>query len=294
MSRALLSAEVLRTIPDLHAAPGKQNRDAHAGTSGEPRFFNKSNMTHAIHVLSVLVTQVNAFCKSFDPPLVNILGIELLNEPQQDPSLERWYLDAIRAVRSLDPSIPIYIGDSWMTDQYAGFLESHASATTFTALDHHLYRCFTQDDASTPATQHAHNLRDRNAGTPQMFARVSQKLQGAGSALVVGEWSGALNPGSLHGISHDTDVRREYVSAQLALYEEHCAGYFFWTYKKEQPGDKGWCLRDAVADGVFPSRVGLWNRDAVLRDDPQRDARRNHARDVALGTNPSFAATAER
>lgn len=240
-------------------------------------------MDHTVHVLSVLVTQLNNFCRSFDPPLANVLGIELLNEPQQDSSLERWYLDAIRAIRSLDPTIPIYIGDSWMTDQYAGFIEFHASTIPFTVLDHHLYRCFTQGDASTPAKQHILNLQDRNAGTPQMFARVSQKLQGAGSALVVGEWSGALNPGSLHGSGNEMDARRDYISAQLALYEEHCAGYFFWTYKKEHSGDKGWSLKDAVAGGVFPSRVGFGNRDAVLRGDPQRETRRNHACDQALG-----------
>ncbi|KIP05944.1 glycoside hydrolase family 5 protein [Phlebiopsis gigantea 11061_1 CR5-6] len=278
----------LGVLIDLHAAPGKQNRDAHAGTSAEPRFFNKVNMTHTLHVLSVLVTQLDRFCRSSDPPLANVLGIELLNEPQQDPSLEKWYLDAIRTVRSQDPSIPVYIGDSWSTDQYAGFIESHASAIPFTVLDHHLYRCFTQGDASTPATRHAHNLRDASSGTPQMFARVSQKVQGAGGALVVGEWSGALNPGSLHGIADDTGVRREYIAAQLALYEQHCAGSFFWTYKKEHPGDKGWSLRDAVAAGVFPSRVGLGNRDAVLREDPQRPTRRSHACDAALGAYPDL------
>lgn len=245
-------------------------------------------MAHTVHVLAVLVSQVNQFCKSFDPPLANVVGIELLNEPQHDPSLEKWYLDAISAIRSVDPSIPVYIGDSWMTDQYASFIESHAASLPFTVLDHHLYRCFTQGDSSTSASQHAHNLRDPNAGTPQMFARVSQKLQAAGGALVVGEWSGALNPGSLHDVGNDIEVRREYISAQLALYEQYCSGYFFWTYKKEHPGDKGWSFRDAVGSGVFPSRVGLDNRDAVFRGDPQREMRRNRARDQALGTCPEI------
>ncbi|GJE85411.1 glycoside hydrolase family 5 protein [Phanerochaete sordida] len=278
----------LGVLIDLHAAPGKQNRDAHAGASGEPRFFNKANMQHTIYVLTVLAGQLSNSGRPADSAVPNVLGIELLNEPQHDPSLERWYLDAIRAVRSVDPSIPLYIGDSWMTDQYASFIESHANAIPFTVLDHHLYRCFTQGDASTPASQHAHNLRDPNAGTPQMFARVSQKLQAAGGALVVGEWSGALNPGSLQGVGDDTGVRREYIAAQLALYEQYCAGYFFWTYKKEHAGDKGWSLRDAVAAGVFPGHVGLGKRDVVLREDPQLDARRDHARDQALAQHSGY------
>jgi len=51
----------------------------------------------------------------------------------------------------------------------------------------------------------------------------------------------------------ETNARKDYIYAQLQLYERHCAGWFFWTYKKEQSGDRGWSLRDAVASGVFSS-----------------------------------------
>ncbi|THH00439.1 hypothetical protein EW026_g2083 [Hermanssonia centrifuga] len=267
-------------------APGKQNPDAHAGATGPAQFFNKQNMTHTIHVLSVLLTQLNAFGASHNPPLPNVVGIELLNEPQHNGSLERWYLDAIRSLRQIDPSIPLYIGDSWRTDQYASFIETHQSAIPFTVLDHHLYRCFTQGDASTSVSQHIQNLTNPNDGTPQMLARVSQKIQAAGGGLVVGEWSGALNPGSLHGVGNEVEMRKAYISAQLALYEEHCAGYYFWTYKKEHAGDKGWSFKDAVGAGVFPSRVGLGRN--LVRDDPQRQMRRDQLCDHALGQHSGY------
>lgn len=266
---------------DLHAAPGKQNGDAHAGTSGESRFFEKSNMAHTIHVLSVLVTHLNNFCSSQEPPLRNVVGIELLNEPTMNSSLDKWYINAIHALRQID-RIPVYIGDSWATDQYARFIHSHTADIPFTILDHHLYRCFTQADGNTLASQHVKNLSDAGADTPQMFARVSQKLEEAGSGLIVGEWSGALNPGSLVGGENDLNVRKDFVNAQLALYEKFCAGYFFWTYKKEHPGDKGWSLRDAVDAGVFPSRVGL--EASVIREDTERDLRKTQARETAQRT----------
>ena len=251
---------------DLHAAPGKQNRDAHSGTSSPtPRFFTQINMTHTTHVLTVLLTHVTSFCRSQHPPLENVIGIELLNEPQQDLSLDKWYIKTSHELRKLDSHIPIYIGDSWQTDRYAGFIEGNARDIPRMVLDHHLYRCFTSEDASTPVSQHITNLRDPNANTPQTFARVSQKLESVGSALVIGEWSGALNPGSLHGVSNEIDMRKDYIAAQLALYERYCAGYYFWTYKKEHAGDKGWSFRDAVDAGVFPSHVGI-------RADPVRNA----------------------
>lgn len=277
------TSDQLYRLADLHAAPGKQNRDAHAGTSGEPRFYTKANMSHTIHVLSVLVAHVNGCANSHKPPLHNIIGIELLNEPQQDPALEHWYLDAMHTLRSADPSVPIYIGDSWATDQYAGFIEAHAERVPFTVLDHHLYRCFTAEDGNTPVAQHTQHLRDPGAETPQMLARVSQKLEAAGGALIIGEWSGALNPGSLHGVGDEHRARTGFIAAQLALFEQHCAGYFFWTFKRQQPGDSGWSLRDAVGSGVFPSSLGIRARDAVLRHDPERDERKLRARDQSLG-----------
>lgn len=239
-------------------------------------------MPHTIRVLSVLLSQLTAFTRSHDPPLPNVVGIELLNEPQPGPhnaSLEGWYLDAFHALRSIDSSIPLCIGDVWMTDQYADFVSK--SAVLFVILDHHLYRCFTQQDISTPVAQHARSLSDPNEWAPQMFARVSQKLEGAGCAMIVGEWSCGLNPGSLQGVGDEDRARREYVDAQLQLYDRYCAGWFFWTYKK-QYGDRGWSLRDAVASNVFPSSVGL-RADRPVVDDDERTTRRDKIRDEALG-----------
>ncbi|KZT69105.1 glycoside hydrolase family 5 protein [Daedalea quercina L-15889] len=277
----------LGVLIDLHAAPGKQNADSHSGSSAEPTFFTDChNMPHTIHVLSVLLSQLTAFTRSHNPPLPNVVGIELLNEPQPGPhnaSLGRWYLDTFRMLRNIDPSIPLYIGDIWQTDQYAEFLSN--SGVSFVVLDHHLYRCFTPQDISTPVSQHTRSLSDPNEWAPQMFARVSQKLDGAGGGMIVGEWSCGLNPGSLQGIGDEDSAKREYVQAQLQLYDRYCAGWFFWTYKK-QYRDKGWSLRDAVASDVFPSTVGARTNGAVV-DDPERTVRRDRARNEASAQHSS-------
>ncbi|KAL6306461.1 glycoside hydrolase superfamily [Sparassis latifolia] len=270
---------------DLHAAPGKQNADSHSGTSSSnPSFFTNSyNMPHTTHILSTFLSHLTAFANSHAPPLSNLVGIELLNEPQpqsHNSALQKWYLDTFREMRTIDPGVPLYIGDAWMTDQYADFLGG--AAVHFAVLDHHLYRCFTPGDASTPVSQHTHALRDPNEWAPQMFSRVSQKLEGAGCALVVAEWSGALNPGSLQCVDDENRAKREYVEAQIQLYDRYCAGWFFWTYKKEHRGDRGWSLRDAVDAGNFPSSVGLVARTSVIYD-TDHSARRDAARDLALG-----------
>jgi glucan 1,3-beta-glucosidase len=267
----------------LHAAPGKQNNDAHAGTSNDPKFFtDKKNMQHTVHVLQVLQTQIHTFCNSRSPPLLNVVGVELLNEPQPNGNhkvLEAWYTEATRALRAIDATIPVVISDCWWTDNYVNYVSNVKMPLLI--VDHHLYRCFTSGDASTPVSQHIQNLSDPNAATPKQFAAAAGKLQEAGGGLIVGEWSGALNPKSVEGLgANEQAAKRDYVKAQLNLFERHCVGWFFWTYKKEQGGDTGWSWRTAVEQGVFPSWVGL-KAAREIGDSGDVQRRRDAARDKA-------------
>lgn len=238
-------------------------------------------MSHTMHVLRTLLQSISSH--------QNVVGIELLNEPQPGDQghekLKDHYTKIIQDLRSCDPRIPIYISDCWCTDDYAGYISALSPPQAITGLDHHLYRCFTAEDIHMPISQHSNSLRDPNATTPQLFARVSSKLAGCSSAIVVGEWSGAVNPGSIHGLDQqaETNARREYVDAQLALYEQHCAGWFFWTYKKEDGGDRGWSMRDAVEGSVFPGFIGMKTRINHGFDDRERINRRDSAKDKALG-----------
>lgn len=279
---------------DLHAAPGKQNLDSHSGTSNpHPRFFDgSSNMQHTIHILRILLVTLTRFSRSFNPPLHNIVGIELLNEPAPGPHrnlLEKWYTDATRALRSIDPTIPLYIGDSWQTDDFALYIQNTSHEFSNIILDHHLYRCFTSEDQAVSAYDHAGRLWDHNGPTPQMFARVAEKLESSGGGLIIGEWSGALNPKSLDGLNNEKHARSQFIQAQVDLYERRCAGYFFWTYKKQWSGDKGWSFRDAVEGGIFPTSIGLTVKRSVTeyRED-QRTTRRDAAKAKALGEHVTY------
>ncbi|RDB15978.1 Glucan 1,3-beta-glucosidase 3 [Hypsizygus marmoreus] len=272
---------------DLHAAPGKQNNDSHAGTSEAATFFtDKRSRKHTIDVLCILLRHLQSHANSHSPPLHNLVGIELLNEPHpsSDSDLQHWYAAAIKELRSVDPSIPLYLGDCWRTDQYADFIDRMSSSAPL-VLDHHLYRCFTASDNATKAPNHTRALCDPNAGTPKTFARVSEKLGRAGGGMIVGEWSGALNPRSLTG---DPGEVGAYVRAQLELYEKWCAGWFFWTYKKRHRGDKGWSFRDAVEGSVFPDWVGLRLRRVVPKDEERRARVCNELKEKALGDHTRY------
>ncbi|KAG6908319.1 hypothetical protein DXG01_005295 [Tephrocybe rancida] len=277
----------LGILIDLHAAPGKQNNDAHSGTSDPPTFFSdKRSREHTTHVLCALLKLLKAHAASHTPPLMNLIGIELLNEPapSSDEVLQGWYTSTMKALLAIDPTIPLYLGECWRTDQYADFLTRNPSSSLL-VLDHHLYRCFTSSDTSTRVSEHTRALVDPGAHTPSMFARVSEKLGRAGGGIIVGEWSGGLNPSSLTGTSGE---QGEFVRAQLALYERCCAGWFFWTYKKQWGGDTGWSMRDSVGGGVFPNRVGLRRKRDIVVDEEQRRHKRDEEKGQALAAHTNY------
>jgi len=135
--------------------------------------------------------------------------------------------------------MPLYVGECWRTAAYADFLSSlntPSKNSPLLVLDHHLYRCFTSSDTTTSAEEHTRALTDPSAPTPQTLASVAEKIGRAGGGIVIGEWSGALNPGSLRGKPNE---QKHFINAQLQLFEKYCGGWFFWTYKKQNRGDTG-------------------------------------------------------
>lgn len=179
------------------------------------------------------------------------MGLELLNEPVNTPKLEKWYnttLSEVRAVAGKD--FPIYAGDAWNTDTYAHWV---GKRDDFVVLDHHLYRCFTDEDKAMNGDQHAQKLRTQFQGA---FAGQCGAAKGS---VVVGEWSASLDPKALHNGMPDSEKdrqRREFVRAQLELFENHAAGYWYWTYKKGDGWDAGWSARNAAQAEILPSWVG--------------------------------------
>jgi glucan 1,3-beta-glucosidase len=235
---------------DLHAAPGAQNGEGHSGLSrGRVDFYNRSNMKTTI---SILTAVINTFGSR-----ENVTGVELINEPKDDGKLADWYKEAIKVLRSDcgDTNIPLYFGDCWNPDRYGQVLKSHKGASGPLILDHHLYRCFTPQDCNKSAAQHTAEIQpDQNGPSYGMLSNASSQLE---KSIVIGEWSAALNPGSLQNCGGDQrGHHRNWARAQLQAYNEQCGGYFFWTLKKEGHKDIGWCFYSAIEEDILPSGLG--------------------------------------
>lgn len=268
ISRAIDTAAEygIGVLIDLHAAVGKQNHDAHSGQTGPMRFYERGNMRRSQHVLWVLARELH--------PRENVVGLQLLNEPQPHHSLEDFYASTIDEIRRIAPTLPLYIHDAWDTAKYAAFAGSRAE-TDFVVVDHHLYRCFTSSDHALSGDEHARALQ------ANMDSELATRASSCRGSFVIGEFSAALNPASLRsGEAGEQDrQRRVFARAELELFERHCSGWFFWTYKKDG-WDAGWSLRDTVRAEIMPASHGTRvNLEKSIVNNP---VRRDEARDKAF------------
>ncbi|KAI3479829.1 hypothetical protein L1887_58076 [Cichorium endivia] len=233
-------------LVDLHGAPGGQNADAHCGVSdGKAALWDSpANQQKTIEILKAMASEYARF--------ENVVGLELINEPKNSGSLSSFYDQAITQVRSVSPEVaalPLYIGDAWDTNYYTGFVGQRASASNFLVTDHHLYRCFTAQDLATRVEDFARKLNPGTSPLPtnsdgagETAVWLKDMSNRCGGSLVVGEWSAALNPASLQYLSTEEQQRAakaEYAFNEWKSFDKFCAGYFFWTLKKEGAPDTG-------------------------------------------------------
>ncbi|ORY96163.1 glycoside hydrolase superfamily [Syncephalastrum racemosum] len=213
-------------LVDLHGAPGGQNCDSHCGTTGgQPALFRlgSSNQSLTLKVLTKLAKHI--------APINNVIGLEILNEPQDDSSLGSFYQEAVRQIRQTTPNIclPVYIGDAWNVDKYSEFIAKHQ--LDFVVLDTHQYFCHMPADHAKTAEQHTKHL---TTGLRSKLMNASQRIRGN---MVVGEWAVVLNNKSIPKGQHDGKVMRDFGLAELQVWDDTCAGQFYWTYKT---ADDGW------------------------------------------------------
>jgi glucan 1,3-beta-glucosidase len=231
---------------DLHAAPGAQNTDGHSGLSnGKANFYNDANMSKTLSILKAIVETFGG--------TENVTAIELINEPQHNGRLADWYKDAINHLRTTS-NIPIVLGDCWNPTKYRELIKDEEQTGTL-ILDHHYYRCFTPQDCSKSAAHHAAEIQPGKNGPA--FGHLKEHSSKLNKNIIIGEWSAALNPGSLKDCGNDKKKHQmEWARAQLNAFNDQCAGHFFWTLKKEGHTDVGWCLYSAIEQGILPSGLG--------------------------------------
>ncbi len=233
----------LKVLLDLHAAQGSQNGWDHSGRAGEIGWTKPENRAASLQTLSDLADKYGAH--------PNLWGLELLNEPRYDTSLDilrEWYQSAYQVLRPKLPApVAFVVHDGFRAGGWQGF--APAPDYSNVVLDTHMYQTFSEGDRKrTPLEQVQFAL-----GRGQEIERLK-----SGPWLIVGEWSLALPWNEMQAKTKtplDRDATRlAYAGAQLLAFET-AHGWFYWSYKTETGGE--WSLRDCVKQGWMPTSMAL-------------------------------------
>ncbi|WFD25038.1 hypothetical protein MEQU1_003748 [Malassezia equina] len=212
----------------LHGAYGSQNGQENSGFSGfETEFFRSENQKRTKDALVWIVNDLK--------DVTNLVGLELLNEPKDEAGLGWWYKKTAKAIRDLGgnaANLPIYLGDPAGPDNIAESVSTHS----FTAYDTHQYYTFTHRNTPEP------DILKEVLGTN--FDRFMNLKDSTKNRLVIGEWSCALDPGSLSGtITEKTKQRADFCQSQIESYRNSSSAMYFWSYKYEDCDLwGGWCF----------------------------------------------------
>jgi glucan 1,3-beta-glucosidase len=233
----------LKLLLDLHGAPGSQNGWDHSGRAGPMNWpKDPQNIKETLRVLESFAQKYGSH-----PALY---GIELLNEPRYDMPLDilrQFYQDGYGSVRKyLNPDVAVVIHDSFRPLSWENFMQQPEFSNVI--LDTHLYQCFDEEAKSRSALEQLAFALNRKDSL--------DKMQHQELPAIVGEWSLSLPHQAMSGLSslQMESVTRGYADAQLLNYEG-TRGWFFWSYKLEQPSE--WHFRHCVDCGWLPSNFNV-------------------------------------
>lgn len=173
--------------------------------------------------------------------VTNVIGIELLNEPQNRDSYWTWLPTAMDAMRASSPyakTIPLYFHDAFVLEKGAAFVQKRSD---FVVSDHHSYYVYTSSDQAMSAQGHISKLDG------SIFKQFAQQSSVARRNLIVGEWSCALDWSSIQNSKNPTQDQTEFCQTQQDIWQTTGSGWTFWSYKMEDcDQNSGWCFQSAA------------------------------------------------
>jgi len=218
-------------ILDMHAAPGAQNPDWHADSSGNPEFFeNAFNQDRYLRLWRFLADRyqdINA-----------VAGYDVLNEPLvgflEEQRLKDLYGRVTKEIRDVDPGHIIFLeGNYW--GQRINFLGKSADKNTVYSI--HAYPpadyVFNWEcDLNYPCK--VYNILWNKARFDFFAKRYSDFVKKAGIPLYVGEFGINWRGGSCGETAWTKDM--------LSIFKKYDFHWTYWTYK-------------SVANTIFPDGI---------------------------------------
>lgn len=214
----MLGAHGIRSILDLHAAPGSQNQHWHSDNPTHRAAFwtQRSFQDRAIALWEQLATRYR------DRP--EVAGYNPLNEPAEPTGdvLLDFTTRVERAIRAIDPRHVLFVdGNRYSTDFDVFRRVDPLPNTVYTAHDYAL-------PGITSATEYPGTTRgewfDRGV-VEATFLRRTAYMRETGTPVWIGEF------GPVYPAGRADPWRYDLLRDQLEVYRDHGASWSLWTYK---------------------------------------------------------------
>lgn len=275
------SAAGMKVWVDLHGAPGSQNGFDNSGHAGSVEWQTGDNVDATISVLKTIAAKYSGSAYAD-----TVIAIELINEPiswdgNNVDVTRQFYKNAYAAVRDAltdNTDLMVIIHDAFMDLSYWSNLPSALGASgTQIGIDTHRYQVFDDSQVGLDGAGHLSNVCSQ-----------ADDIAASDSVMptYVGEWSAAVdvcffsNGSSAAGSSCSEDgcscvsddqsswssavstFVRQFVEAQMDVFEGKGSGYFFWSHVG--PGnwnfvngvEQGW-IPQPLTDRSYPSQCGF-------------------------------------
>lgn len=241
----------ISVVVDVHGVPGGANGADHSGekNGGSADFWSDFSAQLQMQDAYKFIAED---LKNYD----NIAAIQVVNEAEYSQDAKRqkeFYSAAINLIREADDQIPIVISDGWFPQQWAEWVQDtqHKVGYIGVVVDHHVYRCFSDDDRKKLPQQIISDLEGD--------VLTNLKDNGKGVDYMVGEYSCVID-----GQSWDRDGANDkrdqlvidYGRKQVETISQRATfGSFFWTYKFQSGNGGEWDFKTMNDKGAISSPV---------------------------------------
>lgn len=254
----------IAVLIDIHGLPGGANGDSHSGEKegGSAEFWgNQTLQLQMCDMMKFIAQDV----KNYD----NIAGIQIVNESEfaNDPKRQRYYYGAaINLIREADSTIPVVISDGWWPDQWVKWVqEKQKDGNIGVVIDHHVYRCASDDDKKKSPKQIINDLDG------DVLTNLTD--DGKGADFMIGEYSCVLDGQSWdkdNANAKRDDFVKDFGHKQIEVFDQRAGfGSFFWTFKFQAGNGGEWDFKTMTNNNVIVNPINFKGKS--VPDDGKRD-----------------------
>lgn len=235
----------ISVLVDVHGLPGGANNSDHSGeteTGGKAEFWDN-------HLVQLRILEAFKFIAKDLKNKDNIAGIQVVNEAEYSSRGKRqkdFYAAAVALIREEDALVPVYISDGWSPQQWAEWVQlKQGDGPLNVVVDHHVYRCFSDDDKNKLAEQIINDLDG------DVLTNLPDNSRGVD--FIVGEYSCVIDGQSWDKGGDRDELVVRYGQRQSELFGERAAGSYFWTLKFQSGNGGEWDFKTMLDKGALKS-----------------------------------------